>query len=155
MKNWFSWRLRLWRERDEALNSMASLNHMTLPISINGCLRLATVLMTASSRTISPLKRLLKVYSALNTNFQKLPFDSCLCWNAYIGLLSVFQDILDLRFSEVESPHTWHRDVRMFVVHDKSSQVFLGHFYLGKYTWWPRPVFPFTWLMTHSLTLSQ
>lgn len=57
-------------------------------------------------------------------------------------LLTMYQELLSLRFSEVVNPHVWHRDVRMFAVHDtrkgKEGRL-VGHFYLdlhprtGKY----------------------
>jgi hypothetical protein len=46
-------------------------------------------------------------------------------------MLDVYQDILGLRFSEINDAHTWHRDVRMFDVYDRSTNAFMGHFYLG------------------------
>lgn len=57
------------------------------------------------------------------------PLDPCLTCS--IGMLSVYQDILDLRFEEVHNAHTWHTDVRMFGVYDRTSNSFMGHFYLG------------------------
>ncbi|OQR93358.1 thimet oligopeptidase [Thraustotheca clavata] len=59
-------------------------------------------------------------------------------------LLKIYQQILSLKFTEIDSPHVWHRDVRMFAVHDTRSGrhngKLVGHFYLdlltreGKYS---------------------
>jgi len=55
------------------------------------------------------------------------------------GMLAVYEDLLSLRFQEIDQPHVWHEDVRMFAVHDADSEEFMGHFYLdlfprdGKY----------------------
>jgi Zn-dependent oligopeptidase len=53
------------------------------------------------------------------------------------GLLQVYQDILGLKFEEVEQPHVWHPDVRLFAVFDTtgkdSGDVPLGHFFLDLY----------------------
>lgn len=46
-------------------------------------------------------------------------------------MLGVYQDILGLRFEELNDAHTWHRDVRMYAVYDRSTNAFMGQFYLG------------------------
>ncbi|ELR17536.1 peptidase family M3 protein [Acanthamoeba castellanii str. Neff] len=51
------------------------------------------------------------------------------------GMLGVYQDILGLRFEELNDAHTWHRDVRMYAVYDRSTNAFMGQFYLDL---WPR-----------------
>lgn len=43
----------------------------------------------------------------------------------------MYQDILGLRFEELIDAHTWHRDVRMYAVYDRSTNAFMGQFYLG------------------------
>ncbi|CAI5722575.1 unnamed protein product [Hyaloperonospora brassicae] len=57
-------------------------------------------------------------------------------------LLSMFQELLSLKFVEIAQPHVWHKDVRMFAVYDaRLGRVgnLVGHFYLdlfpraGKY----------------------
>uniref|UniRef100_A0AAV1TI46 Peptidase M3A/M3B catalytic domain-containing protein n=1 Tax=Peronospora matthiolae TaxID=2874970 RepID=A0AAV1TI46_9STRA len=57
-------------------------------------------------------------------------------------LLSMYQELLSLKFVEIPHPHVWHQDVRMFAVYDaRPSRVgnLVGHFYLdlfpraGKY----------------------
>jgi len=54
--------------------------------------------------------------------------------------LEIYQQILSLRFEEVEGATVWHSDVRCFSVFDKTSNEFMGHFYLdlfprnGKYS---------------------
>lgn len=57
-------------------------------------------------------------------------------------LLSMYQELLSLKFVEISQPHVWHKDVRMFAVYDaRPGKVgnLVGHFYLdlfprtGKY----------------------
>ncbi|CAH0476142.1 unnamed protein product [Peronospora belbahrii] len=57
-------------------------------------------------------------------------------------LLSMYQELLSLKFVEISQPHVWHRDVRMFAVYDSRPGKIgnlVGHFYLdlfpraGKY----------------------
>ncbi|CAH0490879.1 unnamed protein product [Peronospora farinosa] len=59
-----------------------------------------------------------------------------------VELLSMYQDLLSLKFVEISQPHVWHEDVRMFAVYDARPGKFgnlVGHFYLdlfpraGKY----------------------
>nr|XP_061800177.1 thimet oligopeptidase-like [Nerophis lumbriciformis] len=55
------------------------------------------------------------------------------------GLLGIYQDLLGLRFSWVQAAPVWHRDVRVYAVHDADTCELMGHFYLdlhpreGKY----------------------
>lgn len=58
-------------------------------------------------------------------------------------LLAMYQEILSLKFTEVTQPHVWHKEVRMFAVHDARKGRegrLVGHFYLdlfprqGKYS---------------------
>ncbi|KAE9029860.1 Thimet oligopeptidase [Phytophthora rubi] len=58
-------------------------------------------------------------------------------------LLSMYQEILSLKFVEISQPHVWHKDVSMFAVYDaRPGKVgnLVGHFYLdlfprtGKYS---------------------
>jgi thimet oligopeptidase len=51
------------------------------------------------------------------------------------GMLEVYQDLFSLRFEEATDAPTWHPDVRMFDVYDRSSNAFMGQFYLDL---WPR-----------------
>jgi len=55
------------------------------------------------------------------------------------GTLSIYQELLGLKFTEINEFDTWHKDVRLFVVHDAATGEGQGHFYLdlhprdGKY----------------------
>ncbi|XP_064624958.1 thimet oligopeptidase-like [Lineus longissimus] len=55
------------------------------------------------------------------------------------GLLEIYQTLLGLKFEEIEKPHVWHEDVKMYKVHDAASNDLMGYFYLdlfpreGKY----------------------
>jgi len=49
------------------------------------------------------------------------------------GMLKVYEEILSLKFNEIQSPTVWHESVRMFAVHDEASKDFIGHFYLDLY----------------------
>jgi len=49
------------------------------------------------------------------------------------GLLTIYQDILDLRFELTKNPHVWHEDVVQYDVYDKTTGEFIGHFYLDLY----------------------
>jgi len=55
------------------------------------------------------------------------------------GTLDIYQELLGLKFTEIEKFDSWHPEVRLFVVHDKESGKRMGHFYLdlhprdGKY----------------------
>ncbi|EDV27240.1 uncharacterized protein TRIADDRAFT_22587 [Trichoplax adhaerens] len=46
------------------------------------------------------------------------------------GLLNIYQQLLDLKFEEVENAEVWHPEVRLFNVSDGSSGTFMGQFYL-------------------------
>lgn len=56
------------------------------------------------------------------------------------GMLATYQQVMGLRFDEVQQPHVWHPDVRMYSVSDGLSGEPMGYFYLdlhprpGKYT---------------------
>ncbi|UPT72714.1 MAG: Zn-dependent oligopeptidase [Elusimicrobiota bacterium] len=56
------------------------------------------------------------------------------------GVLSVYQRVLGLKFSEVKGAKVWHPDVKLFEVANAADGVVIGHFYLdlhpreGKYT---------------------
>ena len=49
------------------------------------------------------------------------------------GMLEVYEQILSLKFTKVENPKVWHPDVQMFVVHDASTNDFVGQFYLDMF----------------------
>lgn len=55
------------------------------------------------------------------------------------GLLSIYQELLDLQFKLVEGAQVWHPDVTMYSVTDNASNTLMGYFYLdlfpreGKY----------------------
>lgn len=55
------------------------------------------------------------------------------------GLLQIYQELLNLKFEQIEKPLTWHDDVTMFSVEDGGDGKLLGYFYLdlhpreGKY----------------------
>ncbi|KAF8778100.1 thimet oligopeptidase-like [Argiope bruennichi] len=56
------------------------------------------------------------------------------------GLCKIYQDLLGLKFTEIENPEVWHEDVQMFKVEDKDTGDLMGYFFLdlfprtGKYT---------------------
>ena len=52
------------------------------------------------------------------------------------GLLSTYQRLLGLKFSEITPANAWHKDVRLFKVADAKTGKLVGHFYLDLY---PRP----------------
>ncbi len=52
------------------------------------------------------------------------------------GTLKSYQQILGLRFSEIQNPDVWHKDVRAFEIRDAKTNGRIGHFYLDLY---PRP----------------
>lgn len=52
------------------------------------------------------------------------------------GTLKTYQKILGLRFSEIQNPDVWHKDVRAFEIRDAKTNQGIGHFYLDLY---PRP----------------
>ena len=55
------------------------------------------------------------------------------------GLLSIYQKLLNLKFSLIPGAAVWHEDVTMYSVRDADSDGLLGYFYLdlhpreGKY----------------------
>lgn len=55
------------------------------------------------------------------------------------GTLAIYQELLGLKFTEISNFDSWHKDVRLFVVHDTETGERQGHFYLdlhprdGKY----------------------
>jgi thimet oligopeptidase len=46
------------------------------------------------------------------------------------GMLQFYQDLLNLRFTEIPDAQKWHDDVQVFAILDKSSNEFIGVFYL-------------------------
>ncbi|CAH3175310.1 unnamed protein product [Porites lobata] len=46
------------------------------------------------------------------------------------GLLDIYQELLGLRFEEIQNPHVWHKDIQMFSVKDVASGDVIGYFYL-------------------------
>ncbi len=49
------------------------------------------------------------------------------------GTLKSYQQILGLRFSEIQNPDVWHKDVRAFEIRDAKTNERIGHFYLDLY----------------------
>ncbi|XP_054707162.1 thimet oligopeptidase-like [Uloborus diversus] len=52
------------------------------------------------------------------------------------GLLNIYQELLSLKFKEIENAEVWHEDVKLYSVHDSEHQTLLGYFYLDLF---PRP----------------
>ncbi|GBN38346.1 Thimet oligopeptidase [Araneus ventricosus] len=57
------------------------------------------------------------------------------------GLFKIYQDLLGLKFTEVENPEVWHEDVKMFSVEDQETGDLMGYFFLD--------LFPRTGKFTH------
>jgi len=49
------------------------------------------------------------------------------------GLLEIYQELLGLKYTQVENPEVWHEDVTMYSVHDEESGKLIGYFYLDLY----------------------
>ncbi|MCG1037673.1 M3 family metallopeptidase [Polaribacter sargassicola] len=68
-----------------------------------------------------------------NLDYEKmreyLPMDACL-----EGMLTLYQELLGLKFKKVENPSVWHKDVTMYEVYE--GEKLKGSFYLDLY---PRP----------------
>ncbi len=49
------------------------------------------------------------------------------------GTLKTYQKILGIKFSEIQNPDVWHKDVRAFEIRDAQTSQRIGHFYLDLY----------------------
>jgi len=49
------------------------------------------------------------------------------------GLLEIYQELLSLKFTEIENGEVWHEDVRLFRVNDAQDNTMLGYFFLDLY----------------------
>ncbi|XP_062870590.1 neurolysin, mitochondrial isoform X2 [Trichomycterus rosablanca] len=70
-----------------------------------------------------------------------LNFDGLLnAWDLPYYMNQVEQDLLGLRFMEVQNPHVWHESVKLYMVLDSTTHEEIGQFYLdlhpreGKYS---------------------
>jgi Zn-dependent oligopeptidase len=49
------------------------------------------------------------------------------------GMMSVYERVLDLKFTQVDPPYAWAPGVQMFVAQDAKSQAVMGAFYLDMF----------------------
>lgn len=50
--------------------------------------------------------------------------------NVIDGLFLIYQQLLGVKFEQVENPSVWHEDVRMYEAYDEATGTHLGSFYL-------------------------
>jgi Zn-dependent oligopeptidase len=49
------------------------------------------------------------------------------------GTMQIYQELLGLVFTELETDNKWHQSVQLFQVNDKKTGTLMGHFYLDLY----------------------
>ncbi len=49
------------------------------------------------------------------------------------GLFKIYQDLLNLTFTQLETDNIWHEDVTLYQVNDKDTNELLGYFYLDMF----------------------
>ena len=49
------------------------------------------------------------------------------------GTLEIYQEVLHVKFTEVQGPNAWHKDVKLYEISDEATGRHLGHFYLDIY----------------------